>query len=406
MSQKRALITAIIIACVLISTTAGVALHGEVTGGADAVPASTENAAPTRSDTERPRRIRQNERDKLEEESAIRNAVGDNIERQMEQAADAGVDLSFEEAKAQAEAQLFQASASYGHASAEEMTSFPREGETSFEASPFDHSGGNPFDAGSSYEPHGSEGYEDDGMLQRVCFRSDGKVTNRREECDTDQSGHFGFESQTAYGSEQGHGYEGGYDVPSYEDVSGYMNQQFTTDMPPTFSQGDRGDYGPAMHDPGQTIGMTPASQMTFILTMMDDIMNTRLPKVFALFEGGGMNATQPRVIFQRAAALFNELQGPCRAGTMEFCFRLSEVADIMMRMRPIMEKAIMESGNWQIGMQIGQIMEEGMEGMGPPPGMHGGPPSGMGNYGPPPGMNGGYGPPPGYDQMDRNGFY
>ncbi len=328
--------------------------------------AAATNAAPTRSGV-KPRTIRQQERDQLEEESAGRNAIGNDIEQQMERAADAGEDLSFEEARRNAEARLFQASASYAP-SGEGATGYPN--------------------------PDMISRQGENQAQQRVCFQSDGSVTMNREECDTDQSGHFGFDTESDPASTAWRG----YDVPSYDDVSGYMNRQFSAPVP---------SYGPAMHDQAQTIGMTPPSQMTFILQMMDTIMNEKLPKVFALFEGAGLNAKEPRAIFQRAASLFNELKGPCAAGAMDSCFRLSGVADIMMGMRPIMEKAIMESGNWQIGMQIGQIME----GVGPPPGggmNRYGPPSGMmpGGYGPPPGMNGGFGPSPGtMDGGSGNGF-
>lgn len=444
-------------------------------------PASVEQAAPTRSTTERPHRPRGDERDRLEQESARANAIGNEIERLQESAADAGVDVSFEELKAQAEAKLFQASESYGHAAAPEGgMAYPDAGfqDGGGMASP----GGGEHDGGGMAYP--SEGYDvpgnmggpshdgggmgaqygyghangpqKSGLLQRVCFRSDKSVTKVREECDTDQSKHFGFQPQAPsqfggsqgmpygnsfapaptghefFGEEQGNPFAGnqgghGYDIPSYDDVSGYMNQQFapppsfTQSAPLPFSQGhpspfDGHDEGFGEGDGGSMESFMP--QMTPILRMMDMIMNEKLPQVFALFEGAGLDSSEARKIFDRARALFAELRGPCEGGDMKTCFRLEEVADIMEGMRPLMENTIMEamkSGRvemMELGMQIGKIMEgtperrpkggmmNGGGGYGPPPGMMNngyGPPSGMmngGGYGPPPGMmNNGYGP-------------
>lgn len=160
---------------------------------------------------------------------------------------------------------------------------------------------------------------------------------------------------------------ESRYEVPSYGDVSQYMNQQFT--LSEDFSHGI-----PSSGDPFQGGGGFAESfilpQMSFILQMMETMM-AKLPQVFAIFEAAGLQTPpESRSAYEKGIARFTELKGPCAGGDMQSCFQLTEVADIMMEMRPAMEKAIWESGKWEVGMQIGQLMSQGMGGMPIPPGM------------------------------------
>ncbi len=314
---------------------------------------------------EKPRSIRKDERLQLEQDSERRNALGNEIERLQERAADAGEHVSFEELKAQAEAKLFRASASYG------------------QEAPPSYNGKNAYP-----NPDGMPVQEN--APQRVCFRSDGSITTDRNECG-DQSIHFGMQSDDMADTEDR------YDAPSYDAVSGFMNRQFVPSEP----QYGHSPFSGTPQGSGGFPGGGMPQQMTMILKMMDTIMMDKLPKVFAIFEEAGLQIpSESRSAHQKATARFAELKGPCAQGNMESCLQLSEVADIMMGMRPAMEKMIMESGKWEVGMQIGQLMSQGMEGMPMPPGMRGGPPpmmQGGGGYG---------GPPAGYGNMPEYGGY
>lgn len=352
-----------LLATALIAVVSGGAYSGILLSGQVADEAAESSDAPT----ERPRRIRSDEREILKEENRQVEELGRQIDILRERALDAGNEnISFEELKSQAIQNLSSYSASFSPPAPMDEVRAPQEHNSAMAAP------------------------------QRVCFRADGSVTALREECDGDQSRHFGMEATSVTSDMQG-----GYDIPSYGDVTGYMNQHFTPPEPPSFPRPPSLPTPPSFPaspvsrgaDPAHTMGFTPAPQMGMILAMMETVMNEKLPQVFALFEGAGLALSpEATTAYQRAQTLFNQLKGPCGTGDVQSCFRMSDVADLMMGMRPTMEKAIMESGNWAVGMKIGQIME----GAGPPPGMHGGPPPGMpmqrGNYGGQYGEYGNYG--------------
>ena len=367
-----------LIAVISLGGSAGILFTGQVAEEAvTETPETTEASAPKQA--ERPRRIRADEREILKEQNQEVERLGREIERLQEAAVEGGNEnISFEELKAQAEARLFQGSASY----AQQMP--PNQESSSW---------------GSANMQQFGTPQETMQQPQRVCFAQDGSVTADRALCDGDQSRHFGMDSAA-----MSNGQPMGYAVPSYTDVSGYMNQQFSPPAPPTLPTPPSGlrtpSYDHAPRDPGETIELTNPGEMTFILQMMETVMMQKLPQVFAILTDAGISIPEADAIYQKSVALFTELKGPCGDGVLPSCFRMSEIADLMMGMRPLMEQAIMSSGNWMVGMKIGQIME----GAGPPPGMHGAPQgmmppqggSGYGGHGPPSGY-GNYGG--GYDQ-------
>ena len=91
MEKKWLLAASVVLAVLLSAAAAGLTFTAQV---------SEEGVTPTRSTAERPHRIRVEERDVLERKSAEQNAIGNEIERLQEQAADAKIDVSFEELKA------------------------------------------------------------------------------------------------------------------------------------------------------------------------------------------------------------------------------------------------------------------------------------------------------------------
>ncbi|MBI5794054.1 hypothetical protein HZA87_03135 [Candidatus Uhrbacteria bacterium] len=383
----------------------------------------------------KPLRMTQKQRDEWEAKNRLREQVGEEINRMRESEVEAGAMTltSFEELRNEALQRLDAGAQSLYAAETQETT-------------------------------HGAAAGEQSHL---VCFRQDGSVTDRREECAMDQSGFFGLTSDM---HEEGREQTTGYEIPSYDDVALEMGERFVpsaqgqtngrllgiisdaldrlsgsltalqgnpaalsevqgtiTWLSGLLKQYSTGQIAPAQEDTlaqqvsarlsaiastmnavdtrtshggGGGMGMGP--NMDSILSMMEKMMG-KIPQVIAIFEREGIPIAPDALdAYRRGMALFNELKGPCKSGAMESCSGLKQVGNIMETgMRPSMEKAIMQSGKWQVGEEIGKIMSDGMEGMMPPQGMdHGyGPPSGMNNqgYGPPSGMmNQGYGPPQG----------
>ena len=380
----------------------------------------------------KPTRITPEERDQREAENAVREQVGEQINRMRESEVEAGVMLltSFEELKNEALQRLDAGAQSLYAAETQETT-------------------------------HGAANEQS----HLVCFRQDGSVTDQRDECAMDQSGFFGLTAET---QEEGQEQTAGYAAPSYDDVSSHMTERFVpsaqgqtggrllgivsdaldrlsgsltalqgnpaalsevqgtiTWLSGLLKQYSTGQIAPAQEDAlaqqvsarlsaiattmnavdsrtsyggGGGMGMGP--NMDSILSMMEKMMG-KIPQIIAIFEREGIPIAPDALdAYRRGTALFNELKGPCKSGTMESCFRLKEVGDIMEgSMRPSMEKAIMASGKgMMVGPEIEKLMSDGMEDMRMMD--HGsGPPQGMMNnqgYGPPQGMNQGYGPPSG----------
>lgn len=390
---------------------------------------------------ERPARIRQEDRDRLEEQSRMQEEMGRLIERQRDQALDAGTDVpDFNTLKARAEAQLFQAAEGVG-------PGMPPPGMQAHDR------------PGTPPQGHGT---------QRVCFREDGSVTTVREECDWDQSRHFGVEEQ-----------RGEYEQRVEERFEGFQPQAGPSDDQLIMIVSEALDrlsqmIGPMRNNPAalegiqETIsylsgvlrdygsGATPGPEVAeevrvrleLIMRTMDsqddpggggfghggmpedmnhimDMMETmigKLPQVIAIFEEEGIPvAPEARAAAADAIAAFARLKEPCRSGDMESCKQLGEMmSGIDQRMRPPMEAAMMASGNQEAMIRIHALMDEGMENSGPPPmNGHRGPPPEMmrdrrgppasfdpsqfqnaphkqwRDSPPPGGMQQGYGPPP-----------
>ena len=381
---------------------------------------------------EKPQRIRQEERNQLQDQSRQQEEVGRIIEQQIERALDSGEEIpDFEVMKEQAKQQLFEAS---------------------------------DYHAEMQGSPMGEE--------HRVCFRNDGSVTDNREECDPDQSRHFGIQ-EPAPGDADAFGYAPASDASMQEHMeerfgqpefqsadltgvisealerlssmmgnmqgnsaamtqiqetitylSGVLRQQSAGQTPPEdtreqirmrlerIMQTVQSSGGGADGHMGQGFG---PPDMSRALAMMEKMI-PKLPQVIAIFEEEGITVDpDARAAANEAVEAFGRLKGPCSEGQMESCMELGNVMSMIdQRMRPPMEAAMMAAGKPEVGMRIHELMSEGMEGMemedmGPPPGMQGdpghqGPPNDYEFRGPPPGMNGDYhqGPPPGMNGIDQ----
>ncbi len=323
----------------------------------------------------KPQRLTKDERDRKEAESKLREEVGRRIESLRESQGDAiGTDVSFDELRAQALQQLNIAASALDSPSPSAS-------------------------ADGGHDQAAGEGEQINGLTaeQRlVCFRADGSVTDQRDECAENQSGFFGLaaeeqENSAWHGEEQWQREDHrGFTMPSDDAMAEQMSRRFEPHAaaPGPGGHGMTGDFGPP--------------NMTAILAMMDKMI-AKLPKVIAIFEGAGIPIDpQAREAARAAEALYKEVRDDCGNGTMSACMRMEEIGTMLeTRMRPPMEKAIMKSGQWQVGMQIGALMSEGMDGMmmGPPGGSSHGMPGGgyPGDYPP-----SGYGPPSGYEDMGR----
>ncbi|TSC99978.1 MAG: hypothetical protein Greene101449_418 [Candidatus Peregrinibacteria bacterium Greene1014_49] len=395
---------------------------------------SSESEEGTLHRVEKPQRIRQEQRDQLQEQSRQQEEVGRIIEQQIERALDSGEDIpDFEVMKERAKEQLFEASESHAEMQGEAM-----------------------------------------GEEHRVCFRSDGSVTDNRQECDPDQSSHFGIQ-ETEPGDSDAFGYAPASDANMQEHMEERFGQsEFqSTDLTGVVSEALERLSAMMSHMQGnpaamtqiqetitylsavlrqQSTGQTPAEDtreqirmrlerimqtvqssgggadghmgqgfgspdMSKVLAMMEKMI-PKLPQVIAIFEEEGI-AVDPdaRAAANEAVEALGRLKGPCSEGQMESCMELGEVmSTIDQRMRPPMEAAMEAAGKYEVGMRIQELMSEGMEdmdmdNMGPPPGMNGGsshqgPPSGYEFRGQPPGMNGDYhqGPPNGFDPSQFRG--
>lgn len=347
---------------------------------------------------DRPVRIRMEERNELKEQNRQQEEVGELIEQQIERALDAGEDVpDFEVMKERAKEQLFQAS-----------------------------------------ESHGEQGGASAGEEHRVCFRTDGSVTDNREECDADQSSHFGLQT----GSQQMPGGEPGFAPVSDEHMQEQLQERFgqtefvSADLTGVVSEAlERlsAMMGHMQNNPAamskiqeamtylsgvlrqQSTGQTPSEDtrdqirmrlesimqavssggggsggqgptgfgppdMSKVLSMMETMI-PKLPQVIAIFEEEGIPVDpDARAAANEAVEAFARLKGPCSGGDMESCMELGSVmSTIDQRMRPPMEAAMEAAGKYEVGMRIHQLMSEGMEGMD------------MDTMGPPPGMNDGY---------------
>lgn len=462
--QRAAPLTLVLVAYAVLSTSALVAQVAEPADEPGVpiveVPAE-ESAAPAGGDAEesveggtdtdasergmhrgeRPQRIRMEERNELQEQSRQQEEVGKLIEQQIERALDAGEDIpDFEIMKEHAKDQLFEASESHA---------------------------------------------EQDGVSMagehRVCFRSDGSVTDQRVECDPDQSSHFGIQEEAMQGDRGGNS---GFAPVSDESMQEHMDERFEQ---PAFVSGDlTGIVSEALERLGtmmtqmqanpaamaqiqetitflsgvlrqQSAGQVPADiaeqirmrleriiqtvgsaesggspyeehhefggpDMNRVIAMMEKMI-PKLPQVIAIFDEEGVPVDpDARAAAEEAVSTFDRLKGPCIQGDMDACKELGKVmGGIESRMRPPMEKAMMETGRFDLGIKIQALMGEdmeGMEGMGPPPGMledsHQGPPQGFDPSqfrSPSPGMHSGYGnPPPGMEDgsygRSPEGFY
>jgi len=127
----------------------------------------------------KPTRIRQDQRDQLKSENAMRERVGDTIGRSCEALSDQGEACNFDALKEQALQRLEGAAALY-----------------------------------TEEEQHDTQ--------KLVCFDENGEVTNDRDMCAEDQSSFFGLSSD---GSADGE--DAGFGIPSYEDVSAKMSDRF-----------------------------------------------------------------------------------------------------------------------------------------------------------------------------------
>lgn len=388
---------------------------------------------------ERSRHIRSDERDYLEQLNDQQEKLGDEIQRAIEAQGDViGEGKSFEEIKAEAESKLNIASQSQ-------------------QLSPE-----------SVGEVHGAA---PDASVKpsRVCFAADHSVTSDPNSCDPDQSRHFGFAQENGP-EDQGFAIPSSEEVfdsmsedfttqtPSGGSVLSIISDALIrlSGMIPSMNgnpaalaqiqetirwlsglltQHDAGELsasqeadlarqiadrlsGIASMMGGSTQGGSTQGgpggfgppNMQMIVTMMEKMIE-KLPKVFAIFEEEGIPVSQEaREAYENGAALFRELKPLCEAEAQK-CFELKNVAVFFEKMRPSMEKAITESGKFEVGMRIHQLISDGMEGMpmqGPgPSGGQFGPPSGGNDGPPPPGYDGRppsgqYGPPPGYPTGDH----
>lgn len=128
-------------------------------------------------------------------------------------------------------------------------------------------------------------------------------------------------------------------------------------------------------------------------ILMMMEKMFAKIPQVFAIFEENGLPiAPDAYAAYEEAKARFAILGPKCKSDPSS-CIQLREIAEVMeSRMRPPMEQAIWESGQYDIGQKIEALMTEDMPMM---------PPGGPSHMGPP----GGYGPPQGFGPPSDRGF-
>lgn len=290
----------------------------------------------------RPHRMDPARRDAIKEENAMREAVGNRIGQMNEAQKDllSADRMSFEELKQRALEQL-------GQGVAQLYT-----------------------EEAQSNEP------------QLGCFDQQGNVTNDRSACAESQSGFFGMPSEEEDASEDLSDVEEDYTLPDDEEIMNYGNQEYRQYQPPQEYDSDPMGMG----------NMTAAK----ILEMMEKVIN-KLPVVIQWSEEAGVPVSdRAKKAAADAKRMFEENKGPCAAGDGAACMKFADIGRLLEgTMRVDMEEAIMKSGNFQLGMKIGLYMGEGMEEMGPPPGMmnHGAGPEGYGGpggYGN--GMQGGYG--------------
>lgn len=362
---------------------------------------------------EKPPSIRTDEREDLERKYDEQERLGEEIQRAMEAQGDVvGEGKSFEEIKAEAEARLNTAAQSHAE------------------------------DQPEGGEPHAATP-DASAEQTRVCFTVDNTVTSDESSCDPDQSRHFGFAEENK--PDEGHAIPSSEEV--FDSVSEDFTTQVSAGgsvltlisealtrlsgmipsmngNPPALAkiqeaiqwlsglltQHDAGQLSPSqetelaqqirdrlsaiaalMGKGNQERGMMRGKgeyggpNMQMILTMLEKMME-KLPKVFAIFKEEGIPIAQEALdAYAQGMALFRELQPQCVADKQK-CSSLKDVIATLERMRPPMEKAMMESGKMEVGMRIHKLMDEGMEGMP----MEGSGPSGghegYGQFGPPPG--------------------
>lgn len=337
---------------------------------------------------ERPTRIRQEQRDELEKEEAVRKQVESIIERTCEAVGEQGEQCDFEAVRENAISQLGQA--------AEELYA----------------------------EQEVEDDESEESGRQLVCFDANGEVTNDRTLCAESQSEFFGLLDEEASEEE--------YDEESFdEDAFGYDQSSFqrpSDDFMNSYMDQYRTPSHPAMGgQPFHGSPMEGGDFMTEIKRMMAmaEKMMPKLDGVMAIFEKAGIKVPEvSRRAAKQAQAAFAKLREPCEKGDLEACMELGNtMSSIEPNMRPPMEQAVFDaikSGDLSperamtFGPEVEAYMSEGMEDtMGPPHRDMGGPmgyPSGapygrQGGYGQPSGgydyrMQGGYGmPPQGYPQ-------
>jgi len=338
--------------------------------------------------TEKPNRIRTEERNQIKEESKKTEQVGREVERMRDAAEDSGEKVTTEELRERAEQKLYQAVQDFSGNTEEAVMQST---------------------ASSDYHP--SE-------KKRVCFRSDGSVTDNREECDNDQGKHFGMPDKG-------------------EDIRGYgpPPQEFDSQMDHRFVPSDRPMMGPPILDivadslhrlsgamehvrgtdaevrvreaivwlssvladyasgePEKDERIRLAQEIHMKLSELDlgfpkppdmgppgipfekileeiDMIMKKISQVITIFEEAGIEIpVESRQAYEDARVLFEELRGPCKEDKQQ-CKRLEEIFEILEnRMRPAMEKAIESSGNEEVMRRVEELMDEGMH-QGPMPG-------------------------------------
>ncbi len=342
-------------------------------------------AASSRTAIEKPLRIRQEERDAMKQEHQEAERLGNEMDRLQESFAESGEgtvpievlrDLATEKLKMGGE-------------------------RPSMEGSQVDHGDG-------EYE----EGHQTSDEHQLRCFGTDGAVTDVRDQCDPDQGKYFGMthdarnedisdSMETRFAqSERGEQGEGdgpplltiisnaighlsqileetrGQDADKEADVKEviawlgtilgrYASAEPSPEERTALAQEVRSKIESVVgHFEGRQGGGMQGPDCSMIITRMKGMIIEKLPQVIAIFDEAGLPVSDDaRAALEEARQKFEAVTVSI-AENPSSCMDLRSIFEILeTRMRPSMEKTIMESGDAQVMKRVMELVgEEGHE--------------------------------------------